>query len=51
MSGGLTLIPVDDLAVEASFANFTVNLEPHFLGEDGAEVSKEALYALLTIFG
>lgn len=51
MNEDLTLIPVDDLAVEAGLAHFAVDLEPPFLGEDGAEVSKEALYALLTLFG
>lgn len=50
-SEGLTLIPVEDLAGEACLANLTVDLQPVFLGEDGAEVSEEALHALLTVFG
>ena len=47
----LTLILVEDLAGEASLAHLPVDLEPAFLGEDGAEVSEEALHALLTLFG
>ena len=45
---GLTLIPVEDLAGKAHLADLTVDLKPAFLGEDGAEVSEEALHSLLT---
>lgn len=47
----LPLVPLDDPAIEASFANLTVNLQPALLREDGAEVSQEALHALLAFFG
>lgn len=50
-SEGLTLITVEDLAGEARLAHLPVDLEPAFLGEDGAEVSEEALHAFLTLLG
>lgn len=47
----LTGILADDLAGEAGLSHLAVDLQPALLGEDGAEVSEEALHALLTLFG
>lgn len=47
----LTLIAVEHLADEARLADLAADLEPSFLGEDGAEVPEEALHALLAFFG
>lgn len=45
------LVPLDHPAVEAGFAHLPVDLQPALLREDGAEVSQEALHALLAFLG
>lgn len=46
----LTLTLPEDLTGEARLAYLAADLEPAFLGEDGAEVFEKAVHALLTIF-